>query len=207
MNDRKDRRFGLKPGSLINDGRGRLFIISAPSGTGKTTLCSAVLNRFPDMLYSVSYTTRKPRNGEKSGIDYHFIKKKDFKDKIKEEKWAEWAEVHGNYYGTSTELLDKGLDSGRDIILDIDVQGTIRLLERYPESVTIFVMPPSIGELKRRLKLRNTDSGEVIARRLENAKMEMAKKDLYLHVIINDKLPDAIEQLITVIENYRSKGQ
>jgi len=207
MNDRKDRRFGLKPGSLINDGRGRLFIISAPSGTGKTTLCSAVLNRFPDMLYSVSYTTRKPRNGEKSGIDYHFIKKKDFKDKIKDEKWAEWAEVHGNYYGTSTELLDKGLDSGRDIILDIDVQGTIRLLERYPESVTIFVMPPSIGELKRRLKLRNTDSGEVIARRLENAKMEMAKKDLYLHVIINDQLPDAIEQLIAVIENYRSNGQ
>ena len=175
MNDRKERRFGLKPGSVINDGRGRLFIISAPSGTGKTTLCSAVLNRFPDMLFSVSYTTRKPRNGEQSGIDYHFIKKKDFKDKIEDGKWAEWAEVHGNYYGTSAELLDKGLDSGRDIILDIDVQGTIRLLERYPESVTVFVMPPSIEELKRRLELRNADSSEVIARRLENAKMQMDK--------------------------------
>ena len=204
MNDRKDKRFGLKQASVINDGRGRLFIISAPSGTGKTTLCSAVLNRFPDMLFSVSYTTRKPRNGEKSGIDYHFIKKKDFKDKIEDGKWAEWAEVHGNYYGTSAELLDKGLDSGRDILLDIDVQGTIQLLGRYPESITIFVMPPSIEELKRRLELRNTDSGEIIARRLENAKMEMAKKDLYLHVIINDQLPDAIEQLIAVIENYRS---
>jgi guanylate kinase len=205
MNDRKDKRFGLKQASVINDGRGRLFIISAPSGTGKTTLCSAVLNRFPNMLYSVSYTTRKPRNGEQSGIDYHFIKKKDFKDKIKDGKWAEWAEVHGNYYGTSAELLDKGLDSGRDIILDIDVQGTIRLLERYPESVTIFIIPPSIEELKRRLELRNTDSDEVIARRLENAKMEIAKKDLYLHVIINDQLHDAIEQLVAVIENYRSK--
>ena len=205
MTDTKDRRFGLKPGSVINDGRGRLFIVSGPSGTGKTTLCSAVLNRFPDMLYSVSYTTRKPRNGEQNGIDYHFIKKKDFKDKIKSGKWAEWAEVHGNYYGTSAQLLDKGLDSGRDILLDIDVQGTIRLLERYHESVTIFIMPPSIEELKRRLKLRNTDSGEVIARRLENAKMEMAKKDLYLHVIINDQLSEAIEQLIAVIENYRSK--
>ena len=205
MNDRKDKRFGLKQASVINDGRGRLFIISAPSGSGKTTLCNAVLNRFPDMLYSVSYTTRKPRNGEQSGIDYHFIKKKDFKDKIENGKWAEWAEVHGNYYGTSAELLDKGLDSGRDIILDIDVQGTIRLLERYPESATIFIMPPSIEELKRRLELRNTDSDEVIARRLENAKMEMAKKDLYLHVIINDQLPDAIEQLVAVIENYRSK--
>jgi len=205
MNDTKDRRFGLKSGSVINDGRGRLFIVSGPSGTGKTTLCSAVLNRFPDMLYSVSYTTRKPRNGEQSGIDYHFIKKKDFKDKIEDGKWAEWAEVHGNYYGTSAELLDKELGSGRDIILDIDVQGTIRLLERYPESVTIFVMPPSIEELKRRLKLRDTDSSEVISKRLENAKIEMAKKDLYLHVIINDQLHEAIGQLIAVIENYHSK--
>jgi len=204
MNGTKDRRFGLKTGSVINDGKGRLFIVSGPSGTGKTTLCSAVLNRFPDMLYSVSYTTRELRNGEQSGIDYHFIKKKNFKDKIEDGEWAEWAEVHGNYYGTSAELLDRELDSGRDIILDIDVQGTIRLLERYPESVTIFVMPPSIEELKRRLKLRDTDSIEVIARRLENAKMEMAKRDLYLHVIINDQLPDAIEQLIAVIENYRS---
>jgi len=202
MNDTKDRRFNLKPGSVMNDGRGRLFIVSGPSGTGKTTLCSAVLNRFPNMLYSVSYTTRKPRNGEQSGIDYHFIKKKDFKDKIKSGKWAEWAEVHGNYYGTSAQLLDKGLDSGRDIILDIDVQGTIRLLERYPESVTVFIMPPSIGELKSRLELRNTDSSEVISRRLENAKIEMAKKDLYLHVIINDQLPDAIGQLIAVIEKF-----
>jgi guanylate kinase len=207
MNDRKDRRFDLKPGAVINDGRGRLFIISAPSGTGKTTLCSAVLNRFPDMLYSVSYTTRKPRNGEQNGIEYHFIKKGDFKDKIEDGQWAEWAEVHGNYYGTSAEFLDKGLDSGRDIILDIDVQGTIRLLEQYPEAVTIFVMPPSIEELKRRLELRNTDSSEVIARRLENAILEMAKKDLYLHVIINDQLHKAIEQLIAVLENYRSNAQ
>lgn len=207
MNDRKDRRFDLKPGAVINDGRGRLFIISAPSGTGKTTLCSAVLNRFPDMLYSVSYTTRKPRNGEQNGIEYHFIKKRDFKDKIEDGQWAEWAEVHGNYYGTSAEFLDKGLDSGRDIILDIDVQGTIRLLEQYPEAVTIFVMPPSIEELKRRLELRNTDSSEVIARRLENAILEMAKKDLYLHVIINDQLHKAIEQLIAVLENYRSNAQ
>ena len=204
MNDTKDRRFGLKPGSVIKDGRGRLFIIAAPSGAGKTTMCKAVLKHFPNMLYSVSYTTRKSRNGEQNGIDYHFIEKDNFKNNIKFGKWAEWAEVHGNYYGTSTELLDKGLDSGCDIILDIDVQGTIQLLDRYPESITIFIMPPSIEELKRRLKLRDTDSSEVISKRLENAKIEMAKKDLYLHVIINDQLHEAIGQLIAVIENYRS---
>jgi len=200
MTDTKDRRFGLKSRSVNNDGRGRLFIISGPSGTGKTTLCNAVLKRFPSMLYSVSHTTRKPRNGEQNGIDYHFIEKKDFKDKIKSGKWAEWAEVHGNYYGTSAQLLNKGLDSGHDILLDIDVQGTIRLLERYPESVTIFIMPPSIEELKRRLKIRNTDCGEIVAKRIENANIEMAKKDLYLHVIINDRLQEAVEQLIAVIE-------
>jgi guanylate kinase len=207
MNDRKDRRFDLKPGKMINDGRGRLFIISAPSGTGKTTLCSAVLNRFPGMRYSVSFTTRKPRNGERNGIEYHFIKKNDFKDKIKEGKWAEWAEVHGNYYGTSAEWLDKELDSGWDIILDIDVQGAIRLLEKYPESISVFIMPPSMEELKRRLELRGTDSSEVIARRLENAVVEMTKKDFYLHVIVNDQLHKAIEQLVTIIENYPSNAQ
>jgi len=200
MTDTKDRRFGLKSRSVNNDGRGRLFIISGPSGTGKTTLCNAVLKRFPSMLYSVSHTTRKPRNGEQNGIDYHFIEKKDFKDKIKSGKWAEWAEVHGNYYGTSAQLLNKGLDSGHDILLDIDVQGTIRLLDQYPESVTIFIMPPSIEELKRRLKIRNTDCGEIVAKRIENANIEMAKKDLYLHVIINDRLQEAVEQLIAVIE-------
>jgi len=206
MNDTKNGEFDLKHRVVIKDGRrGRLFIISGPSGTGKTTLCSAVLERFPDMLYSVSFTTREPRNDERSGTDYHFIKKKEFKDKIKDGKWAEWAEVHGNYYGTDAELLDNGLDSGHDILLDIDVQGTIRLLERYPESATIFIMPPSLEELRRRLKCRNTDSDEIVTRRLENAREEMAKKDLYLHVIINDKLSDAILQLVAVIENYRSK--
>ncbi len=204
MTDTEDRQFGLKPQPVNNDGRGRLFIISGPSGTGKTSLCSAVLKRFPGMLFSVSYTTRNPRNGEQNGIDYYFIKKKEFEDKIKSGKWAEWAEVHGNYYGTSAQLLGKWLDSGHDILLDIDVQGTIRLIDQYPESVTIFIMPPSIEKLKRRLKGRNTDCSEIVAKRLENAQIEMAKKDLYLHVIINDRLQEAVEQLIAVIESYRS---
>ena len=204
MTDTKKIRSDLQPGPINTDGRGRLFIISGPSGSGKTTLCSAVLKRFPGMRYSVSYTTRKPRNGEENGVDYHFVKNKDFKDKIKSGEWAEWAEVHGNYYGTSAQFLDEAMDSGHDVILDIDVQGTIRLLDRHPKSVTIFIMPPSMEELERRLTSRNTDCSETVARRLENAKMEMAKKDLYLHVIINDQLQEAVDRLIAVIENYRS---
>ena len=103
-----------KPRSTSNTTRGRLFIVSGPSGSGKTTLCRAVLKKFPGMLYSVSFTTRKPRQGEENGVDYHFIKTKDFKDKIESGKWAEWAEVHGNYYGTSAQFIDKELESERE---------------------------------------------------------------------------------------------
>jgi len=181
---------------------GLLFIISAPSGAGKTTLSRAVLDRFADMLYSISYTTREPRNGEQDGIDYYFISRDDFKKRIDGCKWAEWAEVHGNYYGTSAEFLDDGLASGRDILLDIDVQGTIQILERHPDSITIFIMPPSPETLGKRLELRGTDSKAVIARRLVNAEKEMAKKDLYRHVVVNDQLSEAIEKLISIMEKY-----
>jgi len=187
----------------MNNCKDHLFILSAPSGAGKTTLAGAVLNRFADMLYSVSYTTREPRNGEQDGLDYHFIQRDLFKKYIKEGKWAEWAEVHGNYYGTSAEFLDKSLAAGGDILLDIDVQGTIQLLERYPDSITIFIVPPSMDMLRRRLELRGTDSNAVIARRLVNAEKEMAGQDLYRHVIINDQLSEAIDELISIIEKYR----
>ena len=183
--------------------QGHLFILSAPSGTGKTTLARAVLDRFSDMLYSVSYTTREPRNGEENGVDYCFISKDLFKKNIKAGKWAEWAQVHGNYYGTSAEFIDTGLASGRNILLDIDVQGTIQLLKRYPDSITIFIMPPSVDALRERLELRGTDSRADIERRLVNAKKEMAQKDLYRHVIINDRLPKAVAELVSIIEKYR----
>ncbi|OEU67882.1 MAG: guanylate kinase [Desulfobacterales bacterium PC51MH44] len=197
------------PGSNSADeicNRGRLFIISAPSGTGKTTLTRAVLDRFPDMLYSVSYTTRESRNGEQGGIDYYFIQKDDFEKRIDDDKWAEWAEVHGNYYGTSAEFLNNGLAAGRDILLDLDVQGTIQILERYPDSITIFIMPPSMETLRNRLESRGTDLKAVIARRLLDAEKEMAKKDLYRYVIVNDQLSVAIEKLVSIIEKYRYKG-
>ena len=181
-----------------------LFIIAAPSGGGKTTLCREVRKRFSDMLYSVSYTTRKLREGEQEGVDYYFIDKNDFENGIAAGKWAEWALVHGNYYGTSADFLDKGLADGRDILLDIDVQGTRQILERYTNSVAIFILPPSLEVLQQRLIARGTDSAESIAVRLRNAEKEMKQQYLYHHVIVNDQLSKAVPELLSIIENYRT---
>ena len=184
---------------------GNLFIISAPSGAGKTTLCKAVFDRIiPSLFYSVSYTTRKPRKGEQNGINYYFITESDFKNKIKQGEWAEWAEVYGNYYGTSSEFIDKALASGRDILLDIDFKGTLQILDQYHDSITIFIMPPSLDILKLRLKSRGTDSKLTIARRIDGAEKEIKNKDFYRHVVINDKLSVAIDDLISIIEKYRT---
>lgn len=187
--------------------RGHLFIVSAPSGAGKTTLCKEVLRRLNNLLYSVSYTTRKPRPEERNGVDYYFISKDDFIKNIDNGRWAEWAEVYGNFYGTSADFLDKGLRAGSDILLDIDIQGTIQILERYPESVTIFVLPPSLDELKSRLQSRGTDSSREIERRLLSAKEEMIKKNMYRHIVRNEHLPHAVEELIVIIEKYRSGSE
>jgi guanylate kinase len=183
--------------------RGNLFIISAPSGAGKTTLAKAVLQQFGDMLYSISYTTRKPRAEEQDGVDYHFVSKQDFKKGIKKSRWAEWAEVYGNYYGTSAEFIEKSLSSGCDILLDIDVQGTLQILKYYPDCVTIFILPPSMTALRKRLEMRGSDSKAVIERRLVNARTEMAQKKMYRHIIVNEKLSEAIEELSAIFKKYR----
>jgi guanylate kinase len=180
-----------------------LFIISSPSGGGKTTLCREVRRHFPGMRYSVSYTTRKPRTGEQDGVDYHFIDEKKFKTRIDSGRWAEWAQVHGNYYGTDSRFLEEGLIAGHDILLDLDVQGTRQLLKRYRECVAIFIRPPSLEALQRRLEARGSDSARSIAVRLRNAEKEIAQQDLYHHVIVNDQLSIAIAELISTIEKYR----
>lgn len=185
---------------------GHLFIISAPSGAGKSTLCKAIMSRFPDLVFSISHTTRAPRPGETHGVEYFFTTKDDFIKGIDDRKWAEWAEVHGNFYGTSAEFLDRKLAQGTNILLDIDVQGTIQILGRYPDSITIFIMPPSPEVLRSRLAARKTDSEEVIDARLVNAEKEMAEKHRYRHVIINDQLDVAIAELISVVETYVTAG-
>jgi len=201
MSNSQSDRFRKDPDDK-SFGAGNLFIISAPSGTGKTTLARAVLKRFSDMLFSVSYTTRKPRTGEKHGNDYYFISKEDFIDKIHSGQWAEWARVHGNLYGTSSEFLDKNLACGKNILLDIDVYGTEQILKRYPESITIFIMPPDIDTLKIRLESRGTDSKSDIARRIAQAEEEIKQKSHYRHIIVNGRLPAAVEELISIIGQY-----
>ena len=204
MSKRHSQKVRTPAAASVPDRPGHLFILSAPSGAGKSTLCRAVRDRFPDLLYSISYTTRRPRPGEQNGVDYYFIAKDEFEKNIARGKWAEWAEVHGNYYGTSADLLDRGLNGGQDILLDIDVQGMHQILKRYPAGITIFIMPPSLDTLRYRLETRGTDSPEAIAVRLSNAQKEMAQKDLYRHVIVNDLLADAVAELIGIFEKYRS---
>ena len=187
----------------IKPKHGHLFIISAPSGAGKTTIAKAVLQKFKDMCYSISYTTRKPRAEERDGVDYHFVSKQDFKNGIKKARWAEWAEVYGNYYGTSAEFIQKKLSSGCDILLDIDVKGTLQILKHHPDSVTVFILPPSINALRKRLEMRGTDSQAVIEKRLINAKKEMAQKKIYRHIIVNDELSAAIDEICAIFNKYR----
>lgn len=187
-------------------GKGRLFIVSAPSGAGKTTLCNAVRRHFKDLAYSISYTTRAPRTGEQHGRDYFFISSEEFEAGIAQGRWAEWARVHGNLYGTSAQLITDTLDAGRDILLDIDVQGTRQILRRFPEAITIFIRPPSLEALKQRLSRRGTEDRATIDLRLANARSEMAQQHLYRHVLVNDDLNRATRELIDLFQAYRQTG-
>jgi guanylate kinase len=182
---------------------GRLFILSAPSGAGKTTLRQAALMRCPDLVYSVSFTTRAPRPDERNGRDYVFIPLDEFAAGIGNGRWAEWARVHGHYYGTSAELLEQARAAGRDVLLDIDVQGARQICRRFPESITIFIMPPSLMVLEQRLRARGTDRPEAIALRLRHARDEMAQSHSYRHIIVNDDLATAIAELMTILNSYR----
>jgi guanylate kinase len=186
---------------------GRLFILSAPSGAGKTTLLRAVLGRFSDLCYSISHTTRPPRPGEEHGVDYFFIDKETFEAGIKNGEWLEWAKVHGHLYGTSAAFIDETLGAGKDVLLDIDVQGAKNIRRRYPDCVTIFILPPSMEELERRLRKRGAASETDIQTRLKNAEWESAQKDFFRFQIVNDDLERAKEALISLVERHRSPAR
>ncbi len=178
---------------------GLLIIISAPSGTGKSTLCRKLISDFPNACYSVSVTTRAPHRGEIQGKDYFFVSKNEFKQKIKRGELAEWALVHGHYYGTPKNFLEKNLVKGKDIILDIDVRGAMKLKKRYPQAVFIFLAPPSFSELERRIKGRRRNSEATIKKRLTNARWEMGRIGSYDYLVINDRLVDAFTQVKSIV--------
>jgi guanylate kinase len=192
-----------QPDSSASASTGRLFVISAPSGAGKTTLCRLILPRLENMHFSVSYTTRPPRPGETEGKDYHFISRQDFEKMIEKNLWAEWAKVHDNYYGTSCRDLQRDLESGYDVLLDIDVKGMRQIVSRFPQTITIFIMPPSLRELQRRLEKRNSDGQKIIDKRLKAAAEEIALRHEYDYIIVNDSLDKAAGRLLEVIENNR----
>jgi len=179
---------------------GQLFVISAPSGAGKTTLIQQVMTRFPQVSYSVSHTTRPPRPGEIDGKDYFFVTEQTFTRMIQAGEWLEWARVHAHYYGTSRAFVEKQLAAGNSLLLDIDVQGARQIMDAGLDPVTIFILPPSIEELRQRLEKRGTDSAQTIALRLENAKKEIALTHLYQYVVKNDDLTTAADQLCTIFD-------
>ena len=182
---------------------GTLFIVTAPSGAGKTTLVSGLLERDPLVRLSVSYTTRAPRTGEVNGQHYHFIDVQGFRALRDKGEFLEWAEVHSNYYGTSKRWLEEQIRAGRDILLEIDWQGAQQVRKVFPKAVGVFILPPSVEELERRLRGRGTDSEDVISRRVLGARGEMRHVAEFDYVIINEDLPAALEDLVAVVRASR----
>ncbi|MDP4983719.1 guanylate kinase [Pseudoalteromonas tunicata] len=185
--------------------RGNLFILSAPSGAGKSSLITALLKRHADMKVSVSHTTRQPRPGEENAVHYHFVSVDEFKRLIDKNDFFEWAQVFENYYGTSKQAIEQQLAAGIDVFLDIDWQGARQVRDLAPDVQTIFIVPPSKSELESRLNNRGQDSAEVIAARMAKAQAEMSHYDEYDYMIINDDFDTALSQLETIVLSQRLK--
>jgi len=187
----------------LKKGKGLLFIVSGPSGAGKTTLYKEVALALPNMKHSVSFTTRPPRPGEVNNIDYTFVSKNEFRIMIEKGEFVEWAEIHGELYGTSMKRLEDIIDSGTDVILDIDIQGAMQLKEKYKSGVYVFVLPPSMEVLKERLGKRMANSKEEIEKRLKGAVEEIKKYREYDYVIVNNIFKDALKELEAIIISHR----
>jgi len=187
----------------MNKKYGMIIIVSAPSGAGKTSICDAIIRDDKNIVYSVSTTTRSPRSGEKNGREYFFVDEKTFKRDIKSGKFIEWAKVHDNYYGTSKKVLLGALSKGRDVLLDIDVQGALNIKKQYKNASMLFIMTPTLKELKNRLIKRNKDSVKTIQTRIENARKEIKYVHKYDYLIINDKLKESIINAKAVVKAER----
>ena len=185
--------------------QGLLVVISGASGTGKGTVCSALMESMPELSYSISATTRSPRKGEQDGVNYYFLTKEAFEKMIEEGGFLEWAKVYDNYYGTPLKKIQERLAEGQDILLEIDTQGALKVMEKCPEGVFIFLLPPSMEELERRIRGRGTETEESLAKRLGAAKSEIGIGRRYKYAVVNDSVNDAVEKIkeILVAEHCR----
>lgn len=185
--------------------KGLLTVISGASGTGKGTVCKKLLAEMPEMFYSISATTRQPRNGEVDGKEYFFISVEQFKSWLAEEKFLEYAEVYGNFYGTPAHKIEEYRNSGVDVLLEIDVQGALKVMEKCPDGVYIFLLPPSLEELCNRITNRGTETPDALKRRMESAKNEIALCKKYQYVVVNDSVDAAVEKIKSIITAERCK--
>jgi guanylate kinase len=183
-----------------------VFIISAPSGSGKSTLVSIIRRTVPNLEFSISYTTRKPRGSEQNGREYFFISREEFRQMIREDQFLEYAVVfETDYYGTACRFLDQAKHHGKDLLLDIDVQGAAQVKKKVPEAVSIFILPPNRSELEQRLRSRGQDSEEKIQRRLEEARREIENYDKYDYILVNDHLDESVKALEAILLSERQK--
>lgn len=183
--------------------QGVLLVVSGPSGAGKGTICSMLREQLPNLGYSVSVTTRQPRTGEVDGVNYFFKTVDEVKEMIAKDELLEYAEVYGNYYGTPREYVMEQLKSGKDVLLEIDIQGTLQVKKRFPEGVFVFIVPPSLDELSARIYKRGTDSEDVIKRRLASAASELTYAAEYDYIIVNDIAEKAADKVLTIMEAER----
>ena len=186
---------------------GIIFILSAPSGTGKTTICKLLTQKLPDLKFSISHTTREPRNGEVEGTDYHFTSKKEFEEKIERGEFLEWAKVFKNYYGTAFASVDRHHLNGDDVLIELDVQGAQSLREIHYKAVFIFIMPPSLESLEARLNNRGTESASIIQQRLKISEKEIQLSPLYDYILTNVDVEETTDHLLSIIkaEHFRKE--
>ncbi len=182
-----------------------LLVVSAPSGTGKTTVCRRVVGSLPDLRFSISHTTRKPRAGEENGEHYYFVDMMEFHDMVERQRFLEHAEVYGNWYGTSIYEVQRARDEQVDLLVEIDVQGARQILGRVPDAVSVFVLPPSLEAMEARLRGRGTDAEPEIVRRLGIARSELAEAPRYHYWIVNDDLDKAVDELRAIVVAERRR--
>ena len=184
----------------MHNGRGKIIVISAPSGTGKSTIINRLLKIRPELVLSVSATTRAPRTGEVDGVAYDFVTRERFMEMVERGEFLEYAEYVGEFYGTPKIPIDKCTESGVNVLLEIEVQGARQIMELEQDAVTIFIVPPNMKELERRLRSRGTDSEEKLAARMERATLELQEKTHYAHIVVNDRVDRAAKEILSIID-------